>query len=169
LTGGNGARRRLAASLASAPIANRQSAIHNPLAAGGRRRGIALLEVVLAMAIFFAAALVILAGLGASVRGVQRVQLEAQAQDLAVSLLSEVQMGLLPLTSDGPTDYEEDDLRGWSWEIVVEPYQEPQPGLELPEFQSVQVIIRHESGCVTKLTTLMTEEPAETELEEPQP
>jgi hypothetical protein len=120
-----------------------------------------LLEVVLAMAIFFAAALVILAGLSASVRGLQRVQLEAQAQDLAVSLLSEVEMGLVPLTSDGPTDYDEPELAGWSWEVAVEPYEEPQIGLELPEFRRVEVIVRHESGYKASLSTLMTDEQAE--------
>jgi len=109
------------------------------------------------MAIFFAAAMVILAGLGSSVRGVQRVQIEAQAQDLAVSLLSEVQMGLVPLTSDGPTDYEAPELAGWSRQIDVEPYTEPQPGSELPEFHRVEVIVRHESGRSARLSTLMTE------------
>ena len=143
-----------------APIRNPQSAIRNSSEAAGRR-GMVLLEVVLAMAIFFAAALVILAGLSSSVRGVQRVQWEAQAQDLAVSLLSEVQMGLVPLVSDGPTDYEEPDLAGWAWQIVVEPYDEPQAGLELPEFSRVEVIVRHESGCSTKLSTLMTEQQVE--------
>ena len=120
-----------------------------------------LLEVVLAMAIFFGAALVILAGLSASVRGVQRVQTEAQAQDLVVSLLSEVEMGLVPLTSDGPTEYEEPELAGWSRQIVVEPYEEPQIGLELPEFHHVLVVVRHESGYAASLTTLMTDEQAD--------
>lgn len=122
------------------------------------RRGVVLLEVVLAMAIFFGAAMIILAGLSTSLRGVYRVGLDAQAQDLAVSLLSEIQMGLVPLTSDGPAEYEEEELVGWTYEIVVEPYDEPQLGTEMPEFHTVEVIIRHESGSSASLTTLMTEE-----------
>ena len=117
-----------------------------------------LLEVVLAMAIFFAGAMVILAGLSASVRSIGRVKLDAQAQDLAVSLLSEVQMGLVPLVSDGPKEYDDPALAGWTWQIAVQPYDEPQPDLAMPQFQTVEVTIRREvDRYATSLTAVMTE------------
>jgi len=123
------------------------------------RSGVVLLEVVLAMSLFFAAAMVILAGMNASLRGIQRVQLEARAQDLAVTALSEVQMGLVPLTSDGPTQYEDAALTGWTRQIVVEPYEERQLGLELPAFHRVEVAIRYEpTGYSTSLTILLPDE-----------
>lgn len=131
-----------------------------------RRRAVILLEVVLAMTLFFGAALVILAGLSSSLSGIQRVQMEAQAADLAVTLLSEVQMGMVQLVSDGPSGYEDPALADWSWQIAVEPYQERQLGLELPEFQRVEVTIRHEpTGYSSSLTILMTDEPPDEQVE----
>jgi len=64
-------------------------------AAGGwaRRSGVVLLEVVLALSIFFCASLALLAATNIALRTARRVQLEAQAADLAISLLSEIQMG----------------------------------------------------------------------------
>jgi hypothetical protein len=122
--------------------------------------GVVLLEVVLAMSLFFASAMVILAGLSSSLSGMQRVQLEARAQDLAVTALSEVQMGLVPLVSDGPTGYEDPALAGWTRQITVEPYQEQQFGLELPAFQRVEVTVRYQPTLyATSLTILLPEEP----------
>ncbi len=126
-----------------------------------RPRAMVLLEVVLAMMLFFGGALVILAGLSSSLSGIQRVQTEAQASDLAVTLLSEVQMGMVQLVSDGPSGYEDPALADWTWQIAVEPYEEQQLGLELPEFQRVEVTIRHRMGYATSLTILMTDEPTE--------
>jgi len=119
-----------------------------------------LLEVVLAMMLFFGGALVILAGLNSSLSGIQRVQIEARAADLAVTLLSEVQMGMVQLVSDGPSSYEDPALAGWTWEISVVPFEEQQLDLELPQFQRVEVTIRNESsGYATSLSILMTDEP----------
>jgi len=125
-----------------------------------RRRAVILLEVVLALALFFAGALVILAGLNSSLSGIQRVEMEAEAADLAVTLLSEVQMGVVQVVSDGPSGYEDPALADWTWQIAVEPYEEQQLGLELPEFQRVEVTIRHEpTGYATSLILLMADEP----------
>jgi hypothetical protein len=90
----------------------------------------------------------------------QRVQLEARAQDLAVTALSEVQMGLVALTSDGPAEYEDPALAGWTRQIIVQPYEEQQLGLELPPFERVEVIVRHRpTGYATSLTILISDEP----------
>lgn len=131
-----------------------------------RPKAMILLEVVLAMMLFFGGALVILAGLNSSLSGIQRVQIEARAADLAVTLLSEVQMGMVQLVSDGPSSYEDPALAGWTWEISVEPFEEQQLDLELPEFQRVEVTIRNESaGYATSLSILMVDEPQADETE----
>ncbi len=124
-----------------------------------RPRAMVLLEVVLAMMLFFGGALVILAGLNSSLLGIQRVQMEARAADLAVTLLSEVQMGMVQLVSDGPSSYEDPALADWTWEISIEPFEEQQLELELPEFQRVEVTIRNQStGYATSLAILITDE-----------
>ena len=84
-----------------------------------RRRGLALLEIVLSLALFVAASTAILGGLGACLRSAQDARLSATASDLAVTLLSEIQMGLVPLENDGPNEYEDERLTGWTWEVIV--------------------------------------------------
>ena len=127
-----------------------------PLAMLRRSSGVVLLEVVLALGVFFAAAAVILGGLNASIRAADRLQYEAQAADLAVSLLSDVQMGLMSLIDDGPNNYEEDILADWTWEIVVDPAEE---NPSAPPLLRVEVIIRNEvAGCTCRLVQLIPEE-----------
>lgn len=147
------------------PRASHVSAADGPQRAG-RAEGVILLEVVLALTLFFTGSLVVLAGLNASLRTAQRVQLEAQASDLAVTLVSEIQMGLYDPVDDGPYEYEEEALAGWTWEIDSEPFEEISYEIELPEFFHVEIIIRYEpSNYVYRLTQLL---PAEEEvLEEP--
>jgi len=126
---------------------------------GRRRAGVVLLEVVLALALFSGTALMILAGLNTSLRTAQRVQVETDATDLAVTLLSEVKMGFVPLVDDGPNDYEDEALADWSWEIVTESFEEDSLELVIPEFLHVSVVIRHRpSGYTHRLTQLMSEE-----------
>jgi hypothetical protein len=121
------------------------------------------MEVVLAVVLFVSSALVVLAGLNAALRTAQRVQLEAQAADLAVSVLSHIQMGLLPPADDGPNEFEDDQtLIGWTWEIVTEPLEEESIELEMPQFNRVEVIIRNEGAGVTyRLVQWMAEEAQE--------
>jgi len=83
--------------------------------------GVVLLEVVLAMTLFFLAAGVIVGGLNSALRAVQQVRLESQGADLAVTLLSEIQMGLMPIASDGPNAYQDEELAGWTWQTVASP------------------------------------------------
>jgi len=142
------------------PGASRAAASATRPGRPGRRAGIVLLEVVLSLALFSVGALAVLAGLNASLRTAQRVRLEAEAADLAVTLLSELQMGLVPLTDDGPNEYEEDEqLVDWRWEIATEAFEEEVTEPALPEFFRVDIIIRHvPSGYSYRLTQLMTEE-----------
>ena len=103
------------------------------------RRGAALLEVVVALALFFGVAVAILGGLNTCVQSARDVRLQAQASDLAVTLLSEVQLGLVPVADAGPVTYEA-PLEDWTWEITAVPVDAVVTGLEVSH---IQIIIRN--------------------------
>ena len=65
-----------------------------------RAGGVILMEVVFALALFVGGASVILSGLSASVQSAMRLGAEAVADDLVVTLLSEVRMQLVPIADD---------------------------------------------------------------------
>lgn len=90
------------------------------------------------MAIFVTMAGVILAGIRNSVLATHRLGLEARARNLAVTALSEVQMGQLPLQDDGPNSYEDESLAGWTWQVVV---SEPEIGGQVLELKRVEIVI----------------------------
>jgi len=124
--------------------------------------GIVLLEVVLALTLFFAAASIILVGTNRSIRAVDMLRREAQAADLAVTLLSEIQMGLLEPTDAGPEAYEE-PLEDWMWEVVTNDFEEQfvEEGLT-----QLEIVITHTpSGYTRRLVQwLLVEEGGEEEL-----
>jgi type II secretory pathway pseudopilin PulG len=114
---------------------NRKSQIANA------RRGAVLLEVVLALVLFAAAAAIIGAGLHSAMHGVERQKLNAHASNLAVSVLSEIQMGLRPAESGGPESFES-PFDHWTWQLVLTPTETEngEPG----DLTLVEVIIRHD-------------------------
>jgi len=123
------------------------------------RQGAVLLEVVLALVLFFAAMGVILAGLHRSILACDRLRLEARAGDLAVTLLSEVQMGLVPPTDAGPEAYTEEDLSDWTWQIITTPVSDTLAPTEGPEFRQVEIVIANPlQGYTCRLVQLMPEE-----------
>jgi hypothetical protein len=123
------------------------------------RRGVALLEVVLALAIFFITATFVLDGLNASLRSVQRAELEAQAADISATVLSEVQMGLRQIRNEPPTPYDEELYPGWTWELVVTGVEDLP---DLPLLKRVELVVRNASvGVVHRLTQLVWDDLAE--------
>jgi len=128
--------------------------------AGGRRAGVALLEVVLALALFFGVSVAILAGLSACVRSARDVRLEAEAADLAITLLSEMQLGAVEIEDAGPVAYEDETLQDWTWQVVVTPVVGNLTDLELTR---VEIIIRNTPNDYThRLYHLLTESSEET-------
>ena len=83
-----------------------------------RRGGIALLEVVFALSLFAAAAAVICSSFGASASSVSRMHRQAVADNLAVTLLSEMQLDIVPAEDDGPYEFAE-PFENWTWEVVT--------------------------------------------------
>jgi hypothetical protein len=121
-----------------------RTALNNPLSAAAPsapRKAVVLLEVVIALALFFGAAVVVLTGLHSSVVAARKLRLEARAADLAVTLLSELQMGPLAVEDAGPEAYEEEYLADWTWEVVTSDVEDTWEFEDIPPMKRVQVIV----------------------------
>jgi len=102
------------------PFRNRRVKAWHPDAT--HRRGAVLLEVVLALTLFVMSAAVIGGSVNMSLSALRSVRIQAQAADLAVTKLSEIQMGLRNVADDGPNQYTPDErLDDWTWQIVTTP------------------------------------------------
>jgi len=77
-----------------------------------------LLEVVLALLLFVGAAAVITGGMNASLTSVERMRLATHAANLAVSLISELQLGIRGIEMTGPEPFEA-PYEDWTWELVA--------------------------------------------------
>ena len=122
----------------------------------------ALLEVVLSMAIFVAIASVTLLSLDQCIRAANRLRLEAQASDLAVTLLSDIQMGQLDPVDFGPEALDE-PLQEWTWQVVT---RDDLVAPDLVPMREVQIIVSNPDRAFTyRLAHLVplpgTEQPAE--------
>ena len=116
------------------------------------RRASILLEVVLALGLFAGAATVIALGINASVQAVYRLRLNTHASNLAISVMSEMQMQVRPVATLGPEAFLP-PFGSWTYQIVVAPLEESP--LEADALQSVEVIVRHsEEGIAQRLTHL---------------
>ncbi len=127
-------------------------------------KGAVLLDGVLGMAIFVFAAAVVQSGLVACLRSVSAVRLQNQAVDLAVTKLSEIQMGLLDVASTAPTSFEDEDesLAEWSWQITTEPVSE---NLDAPSMTRLTVTITNTTRRITyQLTEIIPSPDQEDEL-----
>ena len=116
-------------------------------------RGAVLLEVILALVLFAAAAAIIGAGIHSAINGVERQKLNAHAVNLAVSVISEIQMGLRTVESVGPESFASPFDR-WTWELALAP-AEDEAG-EVSELTRVEVIVRHDDpALVHRLSQLL--------------
>ena len=114
---------------------------------------VVLLEVVLALVLFATAAAIIGAGLSTSIQSVERLRLNAHAANLAVSVLSELQMGTKGFGKSGPQQFEA-PFEGWTWEAV--PVADEQSAKETGLTRKVEVVIRHqESGIAHRLCQII--------------
>lgn len=125
-------------------------------ACGQRRLGMEgaiLLEVLLALALFVAAAAVVTTALNASLGSLERQRLGTQSLNLAASVLAEVQLGIRNATGEGAKPLEAPFL-DWTWELAVGPAEN---GTEVVNgLTRVEVVIRHtKSPQVQRLAQLM--------------
>lgn len=101
-------------------------------------RGAILLEVVLAMTLFVFGAAAVATALSRSLDSARRLRIRARAADLAVTTVSEIQMGVLPLERVEPTYFDEVDLRQWTWAVAVEPLE------QIESMRVLTVTVAHE-------------------------
>ena len=130
--------------------------IYGEQALSVRRRaltGAVLLEVVLALALLLFAIGVVNSGLQASVDAVDRMKANTQAMNLAVSVMSELQMGLIPVETVEAQPFLT-PFEDWTYEIQAESFGESLLGQTRPT--KVEVIVRHASKpYVRRVTQLM--------------
>jgi type II secretory pathway pseudopilin PulG len=123
-----------------------------------RVRGAVLLEVVLALLLFVAAAAVITGGIHASLTSVERMRLTTHAANLAVSVMSELQLGIRSTSLSGPESFDP-PFENWTWELVAAPAE-----LDMEEttpWTQVEVIIRHPDPALTfRVSQLIQPSPA---------
>jgi type II secretory pathway pseudopilin PulG len=121
------------------------------------RAGSVLLEVVLAIVLFAAAAAVIGMGLKASIDGAQRLRLSTHAGNLAVTVISELQMGLRSLADTGPEAFGP-PFEGWVWEVAALPWGQGQAesATRAATLMQVEVTVRYEpEGFVHRLAQVI--------------
>ncbi len=95
----------------------------------------------LALALFVAASTVITSALSASVDETERLRLKAHAGDLAATILAEMQMGLQPVETSGPNNFEAPFV-DWTWQASAEPVTDPTGGTGV--LQNVEIVIRNQ-------------------------
>ena len=101
--------------------------------------GAVLFEVVLALVLFSFAAIIIGNSFSSSLRSVDRMRNDLDAANLAISTLSEIELGIKPLETSPPTEFEE-PFEKWTWQIEV---TEPSENLDLGGGLSlVEVIVQ---------------------------
>jgi len=123
------------------------------------RAGSVLLEVVLAIVLFAAAAAVVGMALKASIDGAQRLRLSTHAGNLAVTVISELQMGLRSLADTGPEAFGP-PFEGWVWEVEALPWGQGQaestPAASAATLMRVEVTVRYEpEGFVHRLAQVI--------------
>jgi type II secretory pathway pseudopilin PulG len=121
------------------------------------RAGSVLLEVVLAIVLFAAAAAVVGMGLKASIDGAERLRLSTHAGNLAVTVISELQMGLRSLADTGPEAFGP-PFEGWVWQVEALPWGEMErlPGVSAATLMRVEVTVRYEpEGFVHRLAQVI--------------
>ncbi len=115
--------------------------------------GAVLFEVVLALVLFTFSVTIISSSFSASMRTVDRMRMELDEANLAISTLAEIELGLKPMESAPPTEFEP-PFEKWSWQVEV---TEPSEDLDMGDGLSlVEVIIQSEEfGRETRLARMI--------------
>ena len=121
-------------------------------------RGTALLEVILALALFVLAAAIVTSGMSTSADNLERQRLNTHAANLAATAMAEIQLGMRSVAVPGEQPFEE-PFEKWTVELGVTP-TETETG-EASGLLRVEVIIRHkDSELVRRLVQVVKLDPA---------
>ena len=116
-------------------------------------RAAVLLEVLLALILFVAAAAVVTLAFNSSVESLQRQKLSSQALNLAASVLAEIQLGIRPAALDSARPLES-PFQDWTWETALTPTETVGGGLT--GLTRIEVVIRHQkSSTVQRLAQVV--------------
>jgi hypothetical protein len=133
-------------------LLNPKFEIRNPKS---RARGAILLEVIFSIALMAGACGAIIGGFNACWQANRDLWMEAKASDLAVTMLTEIQMGVVPPADDGPTDYA-DPLADWCWQVTTADLPPQTP--DGPTLKQVQIVVTYKpqdySYTLMELVTL---------------
>jgi hypothetical protein len=113
-----------------------------------------LLEVILGLALFVGTSGVVLASLSACVRSAQQVRLQAQAADLAVTRLSEIQLGLLPI-QDSSAEPFDPPFDNWTWQASTMSVIDNGEDMGLKKIEIV--VTQTDQGFVYHLSALLVD------------
>jgi len=118
------------------------------------RTGAALLEVIIALALFVATAAVVTSALSSALDSLERQRLNMHATNLAASVIAELQLGIRQTSSTGVQAFEP-PYEQWTWEAALNS-SETETG-ETSGLTRVEVIIRHkESAIVRRLAQVIS-------------
>lgn len=113
------------------------------------------MEVLLALALFVAAAAVATTALNSSLESVERQKLGLHALNLASSTLAEIQLGQRPLAPQSPRPCDA-PFEDWSWELAVSPLEAESSETSTASQVRAEVIIRHSlRPIVQRLTQIL--------------
>lgn len=116
------------------------------------RRGGVLLEALLSLVLLMMAAGFVVSAMTAAVPAVEKMQRELEATNLAVSLMSEMEIGIRPLMSANNDLVLSQEVE-WNWQIEVRPWLEA--GFS-ERIHVVRVSVRHrESGMTYQFEQLL--------------
>ena len=87
------------------------------------RRGTALLEVLIALALFVAAAAVVTGALNSSLESLGRQKLGTHAVNLATSVMAEIQLGIRVPGGEGRRPFDA-PFQDWTWEASLLPVED---------------------------------------------
>jgi type II secretory pathway pseudopilin PulG len=118
-----------------------------PPRSAARRRGTALLEAILALALFVTAAAIVTSGMSASTDNLDRQRRNTHAANLAATVLAEIQLGIRSTAEAGEQPFAA-PFEQWTAELVVTP-TETAAG-EASGLLRVEVIIRHQDSALVR-------------------
>jgi len=105
------------------------------------------MEVLLALALFVAAAAVVTSALSASMDSLERQRLGVHALNLATSTVAEMQLGIRPVAPESPQAFPA-PYEDWIREVLVSPLEAE--GVEVPALVQVEVVVRHQTAPIVQ-------------------
>lgn len=111
------------------------------------RRGAALLEVLIALALFVAAAAVVTGALNSSLESLERQRLGTHAVDLATSVMAEIQLGIRVPGGEGRRPFDA-PFQDWTWEASLLPVEDATS--TTGRAARVEVVVRHKTAPVVQ-------------------